>query len=68
MGASWLVAHLLLWGAALGVAFLLVGAFRSLAVRTWRLEQLEVALPDRRRGARHGQAEAEPAAAEAGVA
>jgi hypothetical protein len=68
MGAFWLVAHLLLWGTALGVAFLLAGAFRSLAVRTWRLGQLEVALSGRRRGARHGQAEAEPAAAEADVA
>jgi methylamine dehydrogenase accessory protein MauD len=44
MNAFWLIAHLLLWGTALGVALLLVGAFRSLAVRTWRLEQLEVAL------------------------
>jgi methylamine dehydrogenase accessory protein MauD len=47
MGGFWLVAHLLLWGTALGVAFLLVGALRSLAVRTWRQEQLEVALSGR---------------------
>jgi methylamine dehydrogenase accessory protein MauD len=47
MGAFWLVAHLLLWGTTFGAAFLLVGAFRSLAVRTWRLEQLELALSSR---------------------
>jgi methylamine dehydrogenase accessory protein MauD len=47
MSVFWLVAHLLLWGTALGVAFLLVGVFRSLAVRTWRLEQLELALSSR---------------------
>jgi methylamine dehydrogenase accessory protein MauD len=47
MNAFWLIAHLLLWGTALGVALLLVGAFRSLAVRTWRLEQLEIALSGR---------------------
>jgi hypothetical protein len=47
MGAFWLVAHLVLWGTALGVAFLLLGAFRSLAVRRWRVEQLEIALSGR---------------------
>jgi peroxiredoxin len=44
---SWLIAHLLLWGVAIGLAFLLVGAFRALRVWTWRLEQLEVALSGR---------------------
>jgi methylamine dehydrogenase accessory protein MauD len=44
---SWLSAHLILWGVALGLAFLLVGAFRALRVWTWRLEQLEVALSGR---------------------
>jgi peroxiredoxin len=47
MSAFWLVAHLLLWGTVVCVAFLLVGAFRSLAIRTWRLEQLELALAGR---------------------
>jgi methylamine dehydrogenase accessory protein MauD len=47
MNAFWLIAHLLLWGTALGVALLLVGAFRCLAMRAWRLEQLEIALGGR---------------------
>src|SRR6516162_2377780 len=44
---SWLIAHLLLWGVAIGLAFLLVGAFRALRVWGWRLEQLEIVLSDR---------------------
>jgi hypothetical protein len=44
---SWLSAHLILWDVAVGLAFLLVGAFRALRVWTWRLEQLEVALSGR---------------------
>jgi methylamine dehydrogenase accessory protein MauD len=47
MSTFWLMAHVVLWGTALGVAFLVVGAFRTLAVRTWRLEQLEAALSGR---------------------
>jgi hypothetical protein len=47
VSTSWLSAHLILWGVAVGLAFLLVGAFRALRVWMWRLEQLEVALPGR---------------------
>jgi peroxiredoxin len=41
---SWLLAHLLLGGVALGLAFLLAGALRALRAGRWRLEQLEIAL------------------------
>jgi peroxiredoxin len=41
------MAHLVLWGVACGLAFLLAGAFRALRVGTWRLEQMEVALSGR---------------------
>ena len=47
MSTSWLIAHLVLWGLALGEAFLLIGAFRTLSVWTWRLEQMELALSGR---------------------
>ena len=44
MSSSWLLAHLLLGGVALGLAFLLAGALRALRASRWRLEQLEIAL------------------------
>jgi methylamine dehydrogenase accessory protein MauD len=47
VSTSWLIAHLVLWGLALGVAFLLIGAFRAMGVWTWRLEQMELALSGR---------------------
>jgi methylamine dehydrogenase accessory protein MauD len=47
MGPLWLVTHLVLWVAALGLGFLLVGALRALRIWGWRLEQLEVALSGR---------------------
>lgn len=47
MVALWIVSNLVLWGAALGLGFLLVGALRALRAWTWRLEQLEVALSGR---------------------
>ena len=47
MSTFWLVAHLVLWGTALGLAFLLVGALRGLRAWGWRLEQLEVVLSGR---------------------
>jgi peroxiredoxin len=42
-----LVAHLLLGGVALGLAFLLIGALRALRVWGWRLEQIEITLSRR---------------------
>jgi peroxiredoxin len=47
VNTSWLLAHLLLGGVALGLAFLLVGALRALRVGLWRLEQTEIALSGR---------------------
>ena len=47
MDLSWLLAHLLLGGVALGLTFLLVGALRALRVANWRLEQMEIALSGR---------------------
>ena len=44
MSSSWLLAHLLLGGVALGLAFLLAGALRALRAGRWRLDQLEIAL------------------------
>jgi peroxiredoxin len=44
VNTSWLIAHLLLGGVALGLAFLLVGALRALRVWGWRLEQVELLL------------------------
>jgi hypothetical protein len=42
VNTSWFVAHLLLGGVALGLAFLLIGALRALRVWGWRLEQMEM--------------------------
>src|SRR5689334_9325984 len=47
MGSLWLFTHLILWVAALGLGFLLLGALLALRVWGWRLEQLEVALSGR---------------------
>jgi peroxiredoxin len=47
MGYLGLMTHLVLWCVSLGLAFLLVGAFRALRAWSWRLEQLEFALPGR---------------------
>jgi peroxiredoxin len=47
VSTSWLIAHLVLWGVACGLAFLLAGAFRALRVWTWRLEHMEIALSSR---------------------
>jgi peroxiredoxin len=47
VNTSWLIAHLLLGGVALGLAFLLIGAFRALRAGAWRLEQFEIALSGR---------------------
>ena len=47
MSTSWFVAHLLLGGVALGLAFLLLGALRALRVWGWRLEQIEITLSRR---------------------
>jgi peroxiredoxin len=48
MEQLWVVAHLVLGMAVLGVAFLLVGALRAFNGWTWRLEQLEADLSSRR--------------------
>jgi hypothetical protein len=47
VNTSWLVAHLLLGAAAVGLAFLLIGALRALRVWGWRLEQIEMTLSRR---------------------
>jgi methylamine dehydrogenase accessory protein MauD len=47
VNTSWFLAHLLLGGVALGLAFLLLGALRALRVWGWRLGQTEVALSGR---------------------
>src|SRR5262249_34450180 len=47
MAFLWLIPHLVLWLAVLGLGFLIVGTLRAFRVWGWRLEQLEVALSGR---------------------
>ncbi len=47
MNTFWAVSNIALWAIVLSLAFLLLGALRSVGLLRWRLEQLEATTPSR---------------------